>query len=60
MEQAILLDTNVLSELMRPQPDAQIAAITLSNHLCLATRNVKDFSGIAELILVNPWKASSF
>lgn len=24
MEQAILLDTNVLSELMRPQPDAQV------------------------------------
>jgi toxin FitB len=36
--------------------DAQIAAITLSNHLRLATRNVKDFTGIAELILVNPWK----
>ena len=35
--------------------DAQIAAITLSNHLCLATRNMKDFSGIAELVLVNPW-----
>jgi len=35
--------------------DAQIAAITLSNHLCLATRNMKDFNGIAELVLVNPW-----
>jgi len=35
--------------------DAQIAAITLSNHLCLATRNIKDFNGISELILVNPW-----
>jgi predicted nucleic acid-binding protein len=37
--------------------DAQIAAITLSNHLCLATRNVKDFTGIAGLILINPWEA---
>lgn len=37
--------------------DAQIAAITLSNHLCLATRNIKDFSGISGLILVNPWEA---
>jgi len=37
--------------------DAQIAAITLSNHLCLATRNVKDFTGIEGLRLVNPWKA---
>ena len=26
MEQAILLDTNVLSELMRPQPDVQVLA----------------------------------
>ncbi len=34
---------------------AQIAAITLSNRLCLATRNMKDFNGIAELVLVNPW-----
>jgi predicted nucleic acid-binding protein len=24
MEQAILLDTNVLSELMRPQPDVRV------------------------------------
>jgi toxin FitB len=40
--------------------DTQIDAITLSNHLRLATRNVKDFTGIAELILVNPWEAASF
>lgn len=39
--------------------DAQIAAITLSNHLCLATRNVKDFTGIAGLILINPWEAGA-
>lgn len=36
--------------------DAQIAAIALSNHLCLATRNLKDFSGISGLIKLNPWE----
>ena len=36
--------------------DAQIAAIARSAGLTLATRNTKDFSGIAELPLVNPWK----
>lgn len=38
--------------------DAQIAAIALTNHFCLATRNVKDFTGIAGLALVNPWDAT--
>lgn len=38
--------------------DAQIAAIALSNHLCLATRNGKDFNGISGLIVVNPWEVS--
>jgi toxin FitB len=36
--------------------DAQIAAIALSNHLSLATRNLKDFSGISGLITLNPWE----
>ena len=36
--------------------DAQIAAIALSSDLELATRNVKDFLGIEELKLVNPWE----
>lgn len=36
--------------------DAQIAAIALSVDLELATRNVKDFLGIEELKLVNPWE----
>ena len=35
--------------------DAQIAAITQANGLALATRNVKDFSGIEGLELINPW-----
>ena len=38
--------------------DAQIAAIAITNHFCLATRNVKDFTGIAGLVLVNPWDAT--
>ena len=35
--------------------DAQIAAIARTAGLTLATRNTKDFSGISELKLVNPW-----
>lgn len=35
--------------------DAQIAAIARTGGLALATRNMKDFSGIDGLILVNPW-----
>lgn len=37
--------------------DAQIAAIALFNHLCLSTRNIKDFIGIEGLVLVNPWES---
>lgn len=37
------------------QIDAQIAAISLSHHATLATRNVKDFEE-CNLDLVNPWK----
>ncbi len=36
--------------------DAQIAAIALSAYLELATRNIKDFLGIEDLKLVNPWE----
>jgi len=35
--------------------DAQIASIALSQGLPLVTRNVKDFWGIAQLELINPW-----
>ena len=38
--------------------DAQIAAIALTSQLVLATRNVKDFKGIKELKVVNPWSDS--
>lgn len=35
--------------------DAQIAAIALTNGLPLATRNIKDFTHIAGLVLLCPW-----
>jgi hypothetical protein len=35
--------------------DAQIASIALCNSYALATRNVKDFKNIDELMLFNPW-----
>jgi predicted nucleic acid-binding protein len=36
--------------------DAQIAAIALVHGSPLATRNIRDFSGIAGLMLLNPWQ----
>lgn len=36
--------------------DGQIAAIALSHDLPLATRNDKDFKGIAGLTVLNPWE----
>jgi predicted nucleic acid-binding protein len=39
--------------------DAQIAAIAITADLALATRNTKDFQGLEELKLVNPWKTDS-
>ncbi|MFA6921866.1 MAG: type II toxin-antitoxin system VapC family toxin [Gallionella sp.] len=36
--------------------DAQIAAIALRHDLPLATRNGRDFKGIARLTVLNPWE----
>jgi len=36
-------------------PDAVIAATCLANDLCLLTRNVKDFTGIQNLTVSNPF-----
>ena len=36
--------------------DAQLAAVALTGGLVLATRNVKDFSDINGLKVVNPWE----
>ena len=35
--------------------EAQIAAIALVTHLTLVTRNTKDFEGINDLQVINPW-----
>jgi predicted nucleic acid-binding protein len=39
--------------------DAQIAAISKTANLILATRNVKDFDNIDGLELINPWVANN-
>lgn len=58
----ILLDETVAeraallqAERTRPGNDMLIAATALVHDLALATRNVRDFAGIAELRLVDPW-----
>ena len=38
--------------------DAQIAAIAITADIVLATRNTKDFLGIAGLKLINPWEVN--
>ncbi len=61
----MVLDTNVLSELLRPadrraagrpisQFDAQIAAIARAHQAAVATRNVADFSGCG-IDVIDPW-----
>lgn len=37
--------------------DAMIAAIALAKGMVLATRNVKDFAGISELEILDPWRS---
>lgn len=36
--------------------DMMIAAIAMQNRLTLATRNIRHFSGIGDLKIVNPWR----
>ena len=38
--------------------DAQMAAISLTHDMKLATRNTRDFQSIEGLKLINPWKAT--
>lgn len=38
--------------------DAQIASIAKANGLSVATRNVKDFSNIEGLVVLNPWQVT--
>jgi predicted nucleic acid-binding protein len=39
--------------------DAQIASIALVHGLRLATRNERDFMGIPDLALIDPWQLTS-
>lgn len=59
-----VLDTNVVSELMRREPDLRvldwirdllIAAIAKQHKADLATRNISDFEACG-LRLINPWQ----
>jgi predicted nucleic acid-binding protein len=43
------------AERTRPWNDALIAATALAHDLVLVTRNLRDFAGIADLPLVDPW-----
>ncbi len=62
----IILDTNVLSELLRPEPArqverwlaAQIAAIARTREATVATRNTSDYEGCG-IELINPWTFST-
>jgi hypothetical protein len=39
--------------------DGQIAAVACSRGYSLATRNVSDFAGIANLDIINPWEEAT-
>ncbi|XCN74310.1 MAG: type II toxin-antitoxin system VapC family toxin [Candidatus Electrothrix aestuarii] len=51
---AIIADTRAKSETMSVE-DAMIAAVALSYDFTLATRNIKDFKGIDDISLINPF-----
>lgn len=56
LDEAIAERAAVLqAERSRPSNDALIAATALVHDLVLATRNVRDFDGIVDLQLVDPW-----
>ncbi len=53
----IFLDTNVISETLRRNPDEKVMAwlaIAKANRGRLATRNTRDFSALP-IDLINPW-----
>lgn len=54
-EYALLVAARMRSGHAISTEDAQIAATALRHNLSLATRNGKDFKGIAGLTVVNPW-----
>jgi predicted nucleic acid-binding protein len=54
-EYALLVAARMRSGQAISTEDAQIAATALRHNLGLATRNGKDFKGIAGLTVANPW-----
>jgi predicted nucleic acid-binding protein len=63
-DRVIALDTDVLlewgkirahSDRTMPVIDSQIAAMAITHHMTLVTRNVKDFKDIEGISLINPW-----
>jgi len=56
-EYAVLVATRNKIGMPISTEDAQIAAIALHHGLALATRNIKDFRKINELVLLDPWIA---
>ncbi len=54
----IVLDANVLSETLRPQPDAKVLAWleAQSRGASLATRHTRDFTDCG-IELIDPWNA---
>ena len=39
-----------------PVLDSLIAAVAISRHMTLITRNAKDFTDIEGIMLINPWE----
>lgn len=54
-EYALLVAARIRTGRPISTEDGQIAAITLRHGMQLATRNGKDFEGIAGLLVLNPW-----
>ncbi len=61
----ISLDTDVMMEWGKirahtdrtlPAADSMIASAAITHHMTLITRNTKDFDGIENLMLINPWE----
>ena len=54
-EYALLVAARIRTGRPISTEDGQIAAIAQCHGMRLATRNDKDFEGIAGLVVVNPW-----
>lgn len=56
MDYARIVSTRMRAGRPVSTEDAQIAAIARAHGLMLATRNIKDFSDIPDLRLIDPWQ----